>query len=225
MVSFFFGKLWYPMHKDKEWLDMLWEAACTVTIQLRFCPSEMDWALTLNRASEKLKTLSNNALFDTFIRFASLARILKIEKESDGRDAQLRFNNSLYNASMHKASMALLTVMSEAGSSKASAFETAIQRLEGRWGREVLSNQYGKLYRLVTHAKTVASGSKPIDEVAAWLVDMLHLALNSRLVTCAKATDLFLDRDRKLQKNGFWHACASVLEDRGAEVDQICFVF
>eukprot|EP00435_Cladocopium_sp_Y103_P066722 s117_g29.t1 len=209
--------LWSWYLADKEWMDMLWEAACTVTIQLRFCPSDIEWALTLNRASEKLKTLSNNALSDTFVRFCALARILQVEKESDGRDAQLRFNNSLYNASMHKACMAVLSVMSEPGSPKPSAFETAIRNLEGKWGRDVLSNQYGKLYRLVTHAKTLVSGSKTIDEASGWLVNMLHLALNTRLVTCARATDLWLDRDRKHQKNGYWHACTSVSEDRGLE--------
>lgn len=62
----------------------------------------MDWALTLNRASEKLKTLSNNSLSDTFITFCSLAKTLKVEKESDGRDSQLRFQNSLYNAACTK---------------------------------------------------------------------------------------------------------------------------
>ena len=199
---------------------MLWDAACTVTIQLRFCPSDIDWALSLNRASERLKTLSNNTLSDTFVKFCSLAHILKVEKESDGRDAQLRFNNSLYNSAMHKACMAVLSVMNEPGSTKASAFETAILHLEGRWGREVLSNQYGKLYRLVTHARTMASATRPVDEVAGWLVNMFHLALNSRLVTCAKATDIWLDRDRKHQKNGYWHACTSVSEDRGFEIEK-----
>ena len=131
-----------------------------------FLFSDMDWALTLNRASEKLKTLSNNSLSDTFIKFCSLAKTLKVEKEPDGRDSQLRFNNSLYNAAMHKACMAVLSVMSEPGSTKVSAFEAAI------------------------HARTMASASGPVDQLAGWLVDMFHLALNSRLVTCARATDI-----------------------------------
>ena len=52
------------------------------------------------------------------------------------------------------------------------------------------------------------------------LVNMFHLALNSRLVTCAKATDTWLDRDRKHQKNGYWHACTGVSEDRGFEIEK-----
>ena len=156
-----------------------------------FLFSDIDWALTLNRASEKLKTLSNNSLSDTFIKFCSVAKTLKVEKEPDGRDSQLRFNNSLYNAAMHKACMAVLSVMSEPGSTKVSAFEAAI------------------------HARTMASASRPVDQLAGWLVDMFHLVLNFRLVICARATDIWLDRDRKHQKNGYWHACASVLRGRG----------
>lgn len=161
-----------------------------------FLFSDIDWALTLNRASEKLKTLSNNSLSDTFIKFCSVAKTLKVEKEPDGRDSQLRFNNSLYNAAMHKACMAVLSVMSEPGSTKVSAFEAAI------------------------HARTMASASRPVDQLAGWLVDMFHLVLNFRLVICARATDIWLDRDRKHQKNGYWHACTSVSEDRGFEIEK-----
>ena len=198
--------------QDTAWLDLLWEAACTVTIQVRFCPTTESWMLTRNRASEKLKVLSSNVLSDTFLGFCYLVQTLQIDKEQQGKDSGLRFNNAPYNGSMHKACQALLPLLRSDAASALSKFEKAMTSLELKWGRDVLSNQYSKLLKMTILAKNAVTTTRLLDECCAFLINMLHLALNTRLVTPAKATETWLDRDRKHQKNGFWPACIALVE-------------
>ena len=190
---------------------MLWECGCTVTVQARLCATEFDWAVSQNQASEKLKTLGDNTLSNTFLTFARLVKLLKIEKPSDGEAAKMRFNKAAYNPSIHKAAATVISLMSSSSSTQ-SRFEQSMMKLELAWGREVLSNQYSKLMRLSSLAKTSANDTRSPDDVASWMVDMLHLALNTKLITVNRATEQWLDRDRKHAKNGFWPACLQVLE-------------
>ena len=194
---------------------MLWECGCSVTIQVRLCPSSQDYALARNQASEKLKTLGDESLSGTFLDFATMIQELKIEKVQDAEPHHLRFNNSAYNVSMHKAAMTALSIMN----SSSKCFEKAMARLEMQWGRELLSNDYSKLVRLISIAKTAgekcSSGPCKLNdssEVAAWLVDMLHLALNVGLATPKNTTEKWLDKDRKHGVPGFWPASLIVHE-------------
>ena len=76
--------LWSDRAQDKEWLDLLWEVGRSVTIQVRLCPSETDWALARNHASECLKSIKDAALSATFLDFAHLVKLLNIQQVSDG---------------------------------------------------------------------------------------------------------------------------------------------
>lgn len=192
---------------------MLWEAGCSVTIQVRLTPSELDWAFARSQASEKLKVMNNSFLSDTFCTFCRFIKQVGVEKEADGKSNKIRWNNAAYNANIHKASLAVIGVFqSVVGVTK---METSMTKLEMKYGRDVLSNQYGKIYKMIQVAKSVQT---PLDDACSFLVDMLHLALNSRLTTCAKATESWLDRDRKHQKNGFWPACIALLEAGSANI-------
>ena len=82
---------WSDRAQDKEWLDLLWEVGRSVTIQVRLCPSETDWALARNHASECLKSIKDAALSATFIDFARIVRQLNIQQVSDGTHHKLRF--------------------------------------------------------------------------------------------------------------------------------------
>ena len=86
-------------------------------------------------------------------------------------------------------------------------------RLELMFGRDVVSSEYSKLSKLISIAKgQVQSPKSTLDETVAWLVEMLVLAFQVRLQVPARATETWLDKDRKTGQAGFWHATAMILQ-------------
>jgi len=207
--------LWSDRAQDKEWLDLLWEVGRSVTIQVRLCPSETDWALARNHASECLKSIKDAALSATFIDFARIVRQLNIQQVSDGTHHKLRFNNAPYNASMHRAAMGILSLINDGPE-----FEASMSKLELAYGRDLLSNAYSKLNRLQQISKGVATAAQATPngsaqnsgKVAGWLVGMVHLALRLGLTNPSKATEVWLLGDRKHGTHGYWQACIVALE-------------
>ena len=194
--------------QDKDWLALLWEAGLSVSIQMRYCPDMVDFAKARNHAAEGLKAINAASLSETFLQFALLARQLKVEKEADGCAHGLRFNNSPYNASMHRAAMGVLLLLDGDGD----RFLKAMSKLELACGREFLSNAYSKLSRLVMLCKQAATQEHPAHVMAAWLVEMLHLALKLKMISAKQATEVWLFGDRKNGTSGFWQACLVLKE-------------
>ena len=209
--------LWPALAQDKDWLDLLWEVGRTVTIQVRLCPSEVDFALAKNHASECLKSIKDASLSGTFIDFARIVKLLNVQQVADGTKHKLRFNNAQYNASMHRAAIGMLALINDGPE-----FEKSIGKLELAYGRDLLSNAYSKQNRLQQLAKAItAAQATPLNgngdlqnpgQVAGWLVDMLHLAMRLGLTNASKATEAWLLGDRKHGTHGYWQACSVVLE-------------
>jgi hypothetical protein len=195
--------------KDKDWVELLWECGCTVTIQARLCSSDKDIPIARIQASEKLKAIGDSSMSDTFLTFALLCQRIGVENVSQGAALKLKFNGSTYNPSMHKA---VTNILGLSGPQGDGLFFAAMRRLELAWGRELLSNAYSKLMRLMLLAKSVAHPERSVQQIAAWLVDMLHLSLLCKRTTPAKATEIFLDKDRKKGSHGFWPACLVLLQ-------------
>ena len=185
---------------------MLWEAGLTVTIQVRLCPDLADFVKARNHASEGLKSIGDLSLSDTFLTFAEVVKKLGIEKEQDGISHGLRFNNAVYNSSMHRAAMGVIFLL------EGDVFLKSMVRLEMAWGRELLSNAYSKLNRLVSLSKAAATTERTAQQVASWLVEMLHLALVKNIIQSKQATDVWLFGDRKHSTTGYWQACLVILE-------------
>ena len=142
--------------------------------------------LARNVQSEAIKALGHPALSDSFV-----------DKVKDGEDLGLSFNGTSYNAAMHKAALSLGALFPSPG------LEAALQHLELEFGREVVSNEYSKLSKLiaVTKQSTVQSpdsmSTSTLADKVSWLVEMLSLAFKLRVRPPSKATDSWLDRDRK----------------------------
>ena len=195
--------------EDTQWADLLWESGCCVTIQVRLCEDGKKKALCRHMASEKVKVMGSPANSDTFLSFAKLVRTMGITKQKEGEDLHLRYNNAPYNAAIHKAAAVLLPVLQPSGPCPVQA---AFRRIDLAFGRELLSNQYSKISKLVSLGKSGASASRPAATVTAWLVDQLLLALRGKQVLPSKATEQWLDRDRKSGSPGFWPCCLVILQ-------------
>lgn len=186
-----------------------------MTIQVRLCPSDGDWAHARNAASEQLKAIKDSALSGTFLDFALVVKQLGIQQVSEGVDQKLRFNSALYNPSMHRAAQGILSLMDTG-----KEFKEAMRQLDLHWGRDLLANAYSKLNRLYSISKSAASAghiaeSRAHVEVAGWLVDMLDLALKLNLTTPSKATEVWLLGDRNHKTAGYWQACLVAMEAAG----------
>ena len=186
--------------EDQVWMSLLWEAACTVTIQLHIAESDSKMRLLKNQASEIIKAIGHPNMSDTFLTFARLVETLNIEKVQQGKEQNLRWNNTLYNDGVHKAALSIIPAL------KSSAFNSAMLTMDLEYGRDTLSTQYTKLSRLAAVCKAAASAERSQVDLMSWLVRMLHLAFRTKLCSPSKAAEQFLDRDRKTGLAGFWHA-------------------
>ena len=168
--------------------------------------------LARNTQSEAIKALGHPALSDSFVTFTKTVMGLGIDKVKDGEDLGLSFNGTSYNAAMHKAALSLGALFPSLG------LEAALQHLELEFGREVVSNGYSKLSKLiaVTKQSNVQSpdsmSTSTLADKVSWLVEMLSLVFKLRIRLPSKATDSWLDRDRKTGVAGFWPSCLLVLE-------------
>ena len=187
-------------------LEMLWECGCCVTLQLRLCEDESKVCLARNQASEHLKVLGSPALSDTFFTFARMVAVLRIDKTEEGDNLNLRYGNAAYNASIHKAAVALRPFLAHGD------FQKATLQLDLEYGRDVLSTQYSKLHRLISEVNKAASATRSAPDLAAWIVQMLTLAFRTRIIAPSKATEQWLCQNRSTGAMGFWAACLVSLE-------------
>ena len=192
--------------KDQVWMSLLWEAACSVTIQLHIADSDAKLRLLKNQASEIIKTIGHVNMSDTFLTFARLVEALKIEKVAQGKEQNLRWSNTLYDEALHRAALSIIPALKDTG------FVSAMLALDMEYGREILSSQYSKLVRLAAVCKAAASAERSQVELMSWLVGMLPLAFRTRLCLPSKAAEAFLDRDRKSGLAGFWNASLVCLQ-------------
>ena len=194
---------------------MLFECGCSVTIQLRLCPTQKDLLVARNKQSEAVKGLGHAALSDSFVSFAWMVSTLKVDTVKAGEDLGLHFNGSPYLAAIHKAASSMGSMLSGPNG----PVEKALGKVEMEYGRQILSSEYSKLSKLVAVVKSMvhSPGLRGPVETMAWLVEMLLLAFRVKLRAPSKATDQFLDKDRKTGVLGFWHASLVVLEVLGRE--------
>ncbi|CAE7456312.1 Cdkl4 [Symbiodinium sp. CCMP2592] len=170
------------------------------TTLVRLCSSAGEIAKRRNLASEKVKALGHPGLSDTFWTFAKTVQLLKVEKVQDVEEQNLRYNNTLYNKALHQAATAAVAVLR----GPSGPVEKAARRLELEFGRGILSSQYSKLSKLLSLTNKLASATRNAVDLTAWMIDSLTLALRMNMVTPAKCTEKFLDRDRKTGDSGFW---------------------
>ena len=101
--------------QDKDHLDLLWEAALSVTVQVRFCSGLQENSLARNLQSEAVKALGHASLSDSFAVFSRLVKELQTEKVQDGVALGLAYNGTVYNAAIHKAALVLGGILDQTG--------------------------------------------------------------------------------------------------------------
>ena len=186
----------------------------SVTIQVRLCTSDKDKALARNLQSENVKALGHSSLSDSFATFASLVKLMGIDKVQDGVAYGLAYNGTQYNAAIHKCALAMAGVLEDPGQT----VMKALTGLELQYGRDIISSEYSKLSKLIAYGKSVSTswslvqGPKSSTEIIAWMLDMLVLSFKTKLRQPNKATESWLDKDRKSGLPGFWPSLCLILQ-------------
>ena len=122
-------------------------------MQVRICSSPKELALARHNQSEAIKSLGHASMSDSLAAFSILTFKLGITSQKAGEDLGLHFNGTLYNAAMHKAAVSLASVLRSPGG----ILEKALRKLELEFGRDILSNEYSKLSKLISAAKAASS--------------------------------------------------------------------
>ena len=200
--------------QDKDHLDLLWEAALSVTVQVRFCSGLQENSLARNLQSEAVKALGHASLSDSFAVFSRLVKELQTEKVQDGVALGLAYNGTVYNAAIHKAALVLGGILDQTGQ----PVENALSRLELQFGRDILSSEYSKLSKMIAYGRSVGTtwstihGPRSTPEIVAWMIEMLILAFKTKMRLPSKATESWLDKDRKTGVAGFWQVTGVILQ-------------
>lgn len=167
-----------------------------------------------NFQSEAVKALGHSSLSDSFVTFSGLVKLLGVDKVQEGVTLGLAYNGTAYNAAMHKAAVSVAAVVADSSCK----MQQSLSRLELQHGRDILSSEYSKLSKLIVYAKSVSpswsmvQGPRSNGDITAWMVDMLLLAFKTKLRLPSKATEGWLDKDRKTGMPGFWQVCAVILQ-------------
>ena len=200
--------------QDKDHLDLLWEAALSVTVQVRFCSGLQENSLARNLQSEAVKALGHASLSDSFAVFSRLVKELQTEKVQDGVALGLAYNGTVYNAAIHKAALVLGGILDQTGQ----PVENALSRLELQFGRDILSSGYSKLSKMIAYGRSVGTtwstihGPRSAPEIVSWMIEMLILAFKTKMRLPSKATESWLDKDRKTGVAGFWQVTGVILQ-------------
>ena len=200
--------------QDKDHLDLLWEAALSVTVQVRFCSGLQENSLARNLQSEAVKALGHASLSDSFAVFSRLVKELQTEKVQGGVALGLAYNGTVYNAAIHKAALVLDGILDQTGQ----PVENALSRLELQLGRDILSSEYSKLSKMIAYGRSVGTtwstihGARSTPEIVAWMIEMLILALKTKMRLPSKATESWLEKDRKTGVAGFWQVTGVILQ-------------
>jgi hypothetical protein len=147
--------------------------------EVRVCDPQEAVMLALHFA-QKIRTLEP-MIGESFLTFAGKVASLKIDKFSDVASLKLHFSTGSYNATMHKVVVALSTVMTEKAAE-------VVRTIDHMYGKEIMSNNYNKLWRLLSAAQKLAGEEKRSDtyslaEAIQWLVESFLVALRMNRVS------------------------------------------
>jgi hypothetical protein len=118
---------------------------------------------------------------ESFLTFAQKVSSMKLDKFADVALRKVQFGPGAYNQAMHKVVVALSTVMTEKAAE-------VVRTIDHMYGKEIMSNNYNKLWRLLSAAQKLAGEEKRSDtyslaEAIQWLVESFLVALRMNRVS------------------------------------------
>lgn len=180
---------------------MLWDSGLSVTIQIRVCQNPKALCLAKNAQSEAVKALGHSALSDLFLAFTMHVKTLQVDSVAEGQRLSLTYGGAKYNAAMHKVAVGLGALL------PCRPLEDALLKLELQYGRDVLSGEYSKLAKMLAHSKSLQQVQGKLSgpsNTVTWMLEMLVLAFRVQLRAPSKATEGWLDKERKSGMPDFW---------------------
>ena len=180
--------------EDEEWIKRLWECGLTVTFRVRKANADdlrnllLD-SLNYSEACQVAK-VANTDSFSTFTqKLQAFTKVFKKENPKATQDTLIknlvkqgvRYKGSPMNATMYKMSKSVFEACDD-------NVRDQMEKLEWKYGPEVLSSSYNKVGRLVQHCQKVVSAGQGIelDEALSFLLQMMDYVVSSEKVRSAK---------------------------------------
>ena len=198
-----YAAAWYlAMHRclpaasqgDIQWFAALWQCALTVTIHCRVGMNDAEQAALSISLSETRK-LQARLQSDSFMAFAYKA--LLVAKESAAYSKMkvlnqqgIRFNNAVVNKSMMTGILLFEDKITP-------QCLKVLRAIEKKFGKEVITNGYSKLTRVVQICTNQASCiGEPLENLVEYVVEWLEWALRYEFITVKDVTAEYLDKGR-----------------------------
>jgi len=180
--------------QDQEWIMRLWECGLTVTVRLRKA-SEGDPrniildSLNYSEACQVAK-LANTDSFSIFTqKLQAFTTMFKKENPKANQEmivkslAQqgVRFKGSTMNATMYKMAKGVFEACNQ-------EVREEMERLEWKYGPDLLSSSYNKVGRLVQHCQKACAAGQGIEleQALCFLLQMMDYCVTTGMVRSAK---------------------------------------
>ena len=195
VLAWFLGMHFAIELQDEEWIRRLWECGLTVTVRVRKATPDdprnviLD-SLNYSEACQVAKLASKDSFSVFTQKLHAFTTVFKKEKPKASQDAVVkylaqmgvRFMGANMNTTMYKMAKGVHDACNE-------AVRAEMERMEWKYGPELLSSSYNKVGRMVqTCQKVVQSGqSIDLDEALTFVLQMMDYCVATGKVRSAKS--------------------------------------
>ena len=165
---------------DTNRLMLLWQCALSTTIRVQVVTDEQSLAMYSLRASENIRIVQKTTS-DNLIGFADKVKIIQSQMGSNNGvqtlealiAAKITYNSTKISKTMVAACVAISNLNVKARES--------LLFIESRYGRDILTSGYTKLYRLINTVTAKTPNSKHTESLIADVLALLALYLDINL--------------------------------------------
>ena len=178
---------------DQERLKELWQCALTATIRVHVARDQKELAFFCLKAAEDIRVLEK-AASDNLVGFADKVKMIHQQLNTTHPKAVETLINEKVVYKGGKMTKNFLSACLATSDNLNDAARQTLLYIESKYGREVLTAGYTKLYRLVTAVSKGAKGPFSTDQQST-VSDVLHLlalVLDLKLLTPQDVSEDFL---------------------------------
>lgn len=178
---------------DHERLKQLWQCALTATIRVHVVRDQKELAFFCLKAAEDVRVLEK-AASDNLVGFADKVKMIHQQLNTTLPKVVEILNNEKVMYKGGKMTKTFLAACLAISSNLNDAARQTLLYLESKYGREVLTSGYTKLYRLMTTISKAAKGPFSTDQqnTVSDVLDLLALVLDFKLLTPQDVSEDFL---------------------------------
>ena len=178
---------------DAERLKELWQCALTATIRVHVVRNQKELAFFCLKAAEDIRVLEK-AASDNLVGFADKVKMIQQQLNTTAAKVVETLNNEKVMYKGGRMTKNFLAACLAISSNLNDIARQTLLYIESKYGRDVLTAGYTKLYRLVTTISKAAKGPFSADQqsTVSDVLDLLALVLDLKLLGPLDVSEDFL---------------------------------